>query len=187
MDIQTGLVCLGLVILSGVVLFVISIFGMREKTYEEAIAEQRKMPDEALLLGRPKDKNKDKNKKRQGKKVKEKPNKEKAKDKEPMKNQSSTETDNELQQKELEQHVNFVEPEAKVITDNTPPPQHEEKKKKKKEKVKPILVNKEDPIVVNEEVPDPEVPANHFEEIVPKDDLQLKLSSSVCIMYYLFI
>ncbi|XP_071454017.1 ribosome-binding protein 1-like isoform X2 [Hetaerina americana] len=48
-------------------------FAMRGKTYEEAIAEQRNMPLEHLLLGRGKDKNKDKKIKKVGKKAKEKP------------------------------------------------------------------------------------------------------------------
>lgn len=180
MDIQTGLVCVGLVILSGAVLLVISVFGMQEKTYEEAIAEQRKMPEDALLLGRPnKDKSKDKKQKRQGKKVKEKPSKN-ASAKESVKSQSSTETENEAVQKENEQHVNFNSPEAEVVPVGNPP-QQEEKKKKKKEKVKPILLNKEDPIAINEK--DQTASLNHFGDTVPKDDLELKKTASVSFNY----
>ena len=51
MDLQTGLVCVGVVIVSAVVIFLVSMFGMREKSYEEALAEQRKLPDD-LLLGK---------------------------------------------------------------------------------------------------------------------------------------
>jgi hypothetical protein len=56
----------------------------------------------------------------------------------------------------------------------------EDKKKKKKEKVKPILLNKDEQSLVIE---NPPVPANHFEEIQPKDDLLLlkqKGSVSFC-------
>lgn len=48
MDMQTTLVCLGAVIVSAVILC-LSIFGIKEKSYEEAIAEQRKLPDDLLL------------------------------------------------------------------------------------------------------------------------------------------
>ncbi|KAK7870986.1 hypothetical protein R5R35_012185 [Gryllus longicercus] len=73
MDLQSALICGGVAAVSAVVIYVISVFSMREKTYEEAIAEQRKLPEENLLLGRSaKDKAKDKKQKKLGKKVKEK-------------------------------------------------------------------------------------------------------------------
>lgn len=57
------------------------------------------------------------------------------------------------------------------------------KKKGKLEKVKPILVNKDEPVVVVTE-PSPSQPllaqeVNHFEVIQPKDDLELIRSHSV--------
>ncbi|XP_044011755.1 interaptin isoform X9 [Aphidius gifuensis] len=71
MDLQTGLICVGVVCLSAAVILFVSMFGMKEKSYEEAIAEQRKLPDD-LLLGK-KDKGKEKKyKNKTGKKVKEK-------------------------------------------------------------------------------------------------------------------
>lgn len=48
MDIQTGLVYIGVVVISAVVIACISMYAMREKSYEEAIAEQRKLPDDLL-------------------------------------------------------------------------------------------------------------------------------------------
>lgn len=48
MDVQTGLVYVGIVVLSAAVIAFISMFGIREKSYEEAIAEQRKLPDDLL-------------------------------------------------------------------------------------------------------------------------------------------
>lgn len=48
MDIQTGLVYIGIVVISAAVIVFISMFGIREKSYEEAIAEQRKLPDDLL-------------------------------------------------------------------------------------------------------------------------------------------
>ncbi|XP_018340923.1 PREDICTED: kinectin-like isoform X4 [Trachymyrmex septentrionalis] len=71
MDVQTGLVYVGIVVLSAAAIAFISMFGIREKSYEEAIAEQRKLPDD--LLFSKKDKNKEKkHKNKAGKKVKEK-------------------------------------------------------------------------------------------------------------------
>lgn len=49
------------------------------------------------------------------------------------------------------------------------------RKKKKKEKVKPILLNKSEKSII---VDSPVGPMNHFEEILPKDDL-LKRKGSV--------
>lgn len=49
MDLQTGLVYVGVVLISAAVILLISIFGTKEKSYEEAIAEQRKLPDDLLL------------------------------------------------------------------------------------------------------------------------------------------
>lgn len=51
MDLQTGLISVGVVVLSAAVILFVSMFGMKEKSYEEAIAEQRKLPDD-LLLGK---------------------------------------------------------------------------------------------------------------------------------------
>lgn len=48
MDVQTGLVYIGIVVLSAAAIAFISMFGIREKSYEEAIAEQRKLPDDLL-------------------------------------------------------------------------------------------------------------------------------------------
>jgi len=49
MDVQTGLVYVGIVVLSAAAIAFISMFGIREKSYEEAIAEQRKLPDDLLF------------------------------------------------------------------------------------------------------------------------------------------
>lgn len=116
MDIQTGLVYVGVVVLSAVVIFVISMFGIKEKTYEEAIAEQRSMPEENLLLGRSgKDKVKDKKQKKTGKKVKEKPTERERKQSEAV---SSVPAQPSPQEKP---HMDLQEPETEVF--NKRPPQ----------------------------------------------------------------
>lgn len=167
MDVQTGLVCVGFVVLSGAVLIIISMLGMKEKTYEEAIAEQRKMPEDALLLRRPaKSKSKDKKPQRTGKKVKEKK-------KEAVKQQSSTDTDEPVVSEQEQVHVKIA-PEPEVMGEGKPDPQ----KKKKKDKVKPILVHREPKEVpdvgAGDAQPEPSTAANHFDLIQPKDDLSLK-------------
>ncbi|XP_021931547.1 ribosome-binding protein 1 [Zootermopsis nevadensis] len=167
MDVQTGLVCAGVFVLSVVVIFVVSMFGIKEKTYEEAIAEQRNMPAENLLLGRSgKDKTKDKKQKKAGKKVKEKPTEQEKKQSEAVLSASTQPTSQE------KTHVDFNEPEAEVVSERLP---QGDKKKNKKEKVKPILLNKDEESLVAESLP---VPANHFEVIQPKDDLLLKQKGS---------
>ncbi|XP_046402490.1 ribosome-binding protein 1 isoform X3 [Ischnura elegans] len=73
MELIHGGIFLVVVSLFGLVVYKVYRFAMRGKTYEEAIAEQRNMPLEHLLLGKGKDKNKEKKTKKVGKKAKEKP------------------------------------------------------------------------------------------------------------------
>ena len=113
MDFHTALVCVGVVVISAIVVFVISMLGIKEKTYEEAIAEQRKMPEQNLLLGRiSKDKSKDKKQKKLVKKTKEKANETEKPNKVPT---GSAEIP--VQDKA---RVEFVEPEAKVVNERPP-------------------------------------------------------------------
>lgn len=49
MDIQTGLVYIGIVVISAGIIAFVSMYSIREKSYEEAIAEQRKLPDDLLI------------------------------------------------------------------------------------------------------------------------------------------
>ncbi|XP_047356077.1 kinectin-like isoform X5 [Vespa velutina] len=91
MDMQTALVCIGALIVSAIILC-LSMFGIKEKSYEEAIAEQRKLPDDLLLSKKDKSKEK-KHKNKSGKKVKEK--KEEKEDKE--------------EKDEKQEHVQFEE------------------------------------------------------------------------------
>lgn len=115
MDIQTGLIYVGVVVISAMVIFVVSMFGIKEKTYEEAIAEQRNMPEENLLLGHSnKDKPKDKKQKKTGKKVKEKPTEREKKQPEVV----SSALAQPVSQEKC--HVDFGEPEAEVLSERSP-------------------------------------------------------------------
>nr|XP_033199974.1 uncharacterized protein LOC117162220 [Bombus vancouverensis nearcticus] len=71
MDVQTELVYIAVVVISAAVIVLVSMFGIQEKSYEEAIAEQRKFPDDLLLNKKDKSKEK-KHKNKAGKKIKEK-------------------------------------------------------------------------------------------------------------------
>ncbi|XP_017883583.1 kinectin isoform X2 [Ceratina calcarata] len=165
MDVQTGLICVAVVVVSAAVIALVSMFGMKEKSYEEAIAEQRKLPDDLLLNKKDKGKEK-KHKNKAGKKVKEKKEeKEEKEDKE-----------------EKAEHVQFEEnPQILPLEPLPREGSKGSKKKSKHEKVKPILVNKDEPLVIVTELSSSQpllAEANHFDLIHPKDDLELIRSHS---------
>ncbi|XP_014597908.1 PREDICTED: myosin-6 isoform X4 [Polistes canadensis] len=159
MDMQTTLICIGIVIISAVSILLISLFGMKGKSYEEAIAEQRKLPDDLLLSKKDKSKDK-KHKNKSGKKVKEKKEKDEKDGKE-----------------EKQEHVQFEET-PQILPPELPLQEGNKasKKKGKPEKVKPILVNKDEPLAIASEISSSQHilgETNHFELIQPKDDLEL--------------
>ncbi|XP_032455138.1 kinectin isoform X13 [Nasonia vitripennis] len=82
MDVQTGLVYVAVVLVSALVIGFVSVFAMKEKSYEEAIAEQRKLPDD-LLLGKKEKIKEKKHKNKTGKKVKEKKEEKEEKEEKP--------------------------------------------------------------------------------------------------------
>ncbi|XP_043255136.1 putative leucine-rich repeat-containing protein DDB_G0290503 isoform X2 [Colletes gigas] len=165
MDLQTGLVCIAVVVISAVVIVLVSMFGIKEKSYEEAIAEQRKLPDDLLLSKKDKGKEK-KHKNKAGKKVKEK----------------KEEKDEKDDKEEKSEHVQFEEnPKILPLEPLTREGSKGSKKKSKFEKLKPILVNKDEPLVIVTDLSPsqpPLVEANHFDLIQPKDDLELIRSHS---------
>ncbi|XP_061931775.1 kinectin isoform X8 [Apis cerana] len=164
MDVQTGLVYVAVVVISAAVIVLVSMFGIKEKSYEEAIAEQRKLPDDLLLSKKDKSKEK-KHKNKAGKKVKEK-----------------KEEKEEKEDKEEKEHVQFEEnPQILPLEPLIREGSKGSKKKSKHEKVKPILVNKDEPLVIVTELSSSQplsAEANHFDLIQPKDDLELIRSHS---------
>lgn len=68
MDIPTAILGVGFFVFSGALLLLISMFGIKEKSYEEAIAEQ-KLQSNALFGSGNRLKSKDKKQKKVGKKV----------------------------------------------------------------------------------------------------------------------
>lgn len=68
MDVATAFLVVGFVVFSGALLLIISMFGIKEKSYEEAIAEQKQQSN--ALFGNIKgSKSKEKKLKKVGKKV----------------------------------------------------------------------------------------------------------------------
>nr|XP_022907679.1 ribosome-binding protein 1 isoform X2 [Onthophagus taurus] len=179
-DVQTiAIVCLFVVISAAVLLF-ISMVVTKEKTYEEAIAEQRQQTN-ALLTSQTKQKPKEKKQKKAGKKVKEKTNPvpiEQEIDETDGVDQSVENigvTSQTMSSSHPKHHVEFTEP--AVLEEQ--PTKDVNKRRPKKDKVRPILLNRdmsEEKIVLT---PDCEVePANHFEESHPKDEFELMHSQS---------
>ncbi|XP_054714746.1 kinectin-like isoform X2 [Uloborus diversus] len=72
MDLHTAIICAGVFVISALVVYLISVFGMRERTYEEAIEEQRRRNQEALQQAKTDKNKKEKKFKKWGKKTKEK-------------------------------------------------------------------------------------------------------------------
>uniref|UniRef100_A0ABD2XI16 Ribosome receptor lysine/proline rich domain-containing protein n=1 Tax=Trichogramma kaykai TaxID=54128 RepID=A0ABD2XI16_9HYME len=166
MDVQTGLIYVAVVVISALVIGFVSIFAMKEKSYEDAIREQRNLPDD-LLFGRKE-------------KVKEKKHKNKA-NKKPKEKKEEKEEVKEIKEEKSE-HVQFEEnpqilPAEPTVQDNS----KGNKKKNKAEKIKPILVNKDESILtsdINAAQITPVQEVNHFDVTQPKDDLELIRSHS---------
>src|SRR5665811_1405992 len=64
-DLELGLVVLGFALITGLAIYFVSIVGVKEKSFEEAIAEQKKRSEELLGVQKvkPKSIKKEKNKK----------------------------------------------------------------------------------------------------------------------------
>ncbi|XP_049819717.1 ribosome-binding protein 1 isoform X2 [Aethina tumida] len=160
MDISAPIIFVGILIVIAALLILVFKFGIKEKSYEEAIAEQRQQNNPLLGV---KSKPKEKKSKKTSKKLKEK---QPSTDNEP-----SEETAEHATQKP---HVEFKEePEELPAKPESPI----KKPLKKVKEVRPILVNKEchEPAVK----PTKEVgTANHFESSHPKDEFELLRSNS---------
>ncbi|GLG99093.1 Uncharacterized protein GBIM_05620, partial [Gryllus bimaculatus] len=137
MDLQSALICGGVAAVSAVVIYVISVFSMREKTYEEAIAEQRKLPEENLLLGRSaKDKAKDKKQKKLGKKVKEKTTDQDRNEQADMSSKSAVQTSKREENvvknnpESIAREVPKLQSSAKLSTKADGPPSNKQEKEK---------------------------------------------------------
>ncbi|XP_039282754.1 flagellar attachment zone protein 1 isoform X12 [Nilaparvata lugens] len=115
MDLQTAFLCLTICVVSALVIYGIIVSTMKEKTYDEAMADRRKKTEEQYGTTKStKDKSKDKKLKKAGKKVKEKAASEQ---------QSAANVSDNEQGKP--QHVVFAEePQVNILTED--PVLHEE-------------------------------------------------------------
>lgn len=161
MELQVVLIGAVVFVISAVLIYLISAFTMKEKTFEEVIAEQKRQQEEELLKVK-QEKKADKDHARKRKK-----GKDKAKGDQSPKAGSTTATDTEIKEHKM---VN-IELEPEIIE-----PVEAEKplkiSKKKDKPAKPILHNKDEKT--------PVLPEELVEEIIhkgptPKDDFEMKL------------
>ncbi|XP_013135435.1 PREDICTED: ribosome-binding protein 1 [Papilio polytes] len=181
MELQALLVLCGLGVAGAAVILLMGLFSTSGTTYEEAIAQQRKATTELLALAENKGKAK-KTSKKANKKLAKKERKESAAaatGSEPESEapaESGADEDNAPASKP---HVEFSPPVVVDVPTDTPP-NIKIRKRGKDLKVKPILVNKEDPSCVSDPGSAPingSAVSNHFEEMHPKDEFELLHSS----------
>lgn len=194
MDVSTAVICVGVVVFSACVVYLTSVFGMREKTYEEALEEQKRKSNLDGLIKQPPNKSeKKKAKKEKGKKKEEKKNREKSVTAEQPASKSSvqlepnpkikSEVDSDQSSKNVphKEHVEFKEPEVIELTTEEQEVSIRLRKASLDKKLKPILVHKSE----SGEVPDVVAKdkstehqtkpqrGNSFEVKHPKDEYEL--------------
>ncbi|XP_061728930.1 ribosome-binding protein 1-like [Cydia pomonella] len=181
MELQALLVLCGVGVVVVAVLLLMGLFSASGTSYEEAIAQQRRATTELLALAENKNKPKKSNKKAIKKLARKEKNKENA-----VTTGSEVESEapaesgvDEDTVPPAKPHVEFCPPVVVDVLRDTPP-NVKIRKRGKDPKVKPILINKEDPSCIS----DPSTPpsptgsvSNHFEEIHPKDEFELLQSS----------
>nr|XP_026494193.1 calponin homology domain-containing protein DDB_G0272472 isoform X3 [Vanessa tameamea] len=176
MELQALLVLCGIGVTGAAVLLLMGLFSASGTSYEEAIAQQRRATNELLALAENKNKSKKTNKKA-NKKLAKKEKKEHitaATGSEPE-SEAPAESGVDEDTVPTKPHVEFSPPVVVELLTDTPP-NIKIRKRGKDPKVKPILINKEDPSCVSDPsaaaTPVAEV-SNHFEEMHPKDDFEL--------------
>ncbi|XP_047536698.1 ribosome-binding protein 1 isoform X2 [Vanessa atalanta] len=176
MELQALLVLCGIGVTGAAVLLLMGLFSASGTSYEEAIAQQRRATNELLALAENKNKSKKTNKKA-NKKLAKKEKKEHitaATGSEPE-SEAPAESGVDEDTVPTTPHVEFSPPVVVELPTDTPP-NIKIRKRGKDPKVKPILINKEDPSCVSDPsaaaTPVAEV-SNHFEEMHPKDDFEL--------------
>ncbi|XP_063429065.1 ribosome-binding protein 1-like isoform X9 [Mytilus trossulus] len=151
MDPQVILIGIVAFVVSAVLIYLISAFGFKEKSYEEAIAEQKKRLEAEQDKVR-KEKKAEKEKKK-GKKGKEKPKEKNV--------QQVNDPEHERKMVNLEIEPEIIEPQASSDQESKP-------KSKTKKSPKPILLNKDEKSKVAPQMQE----TIHF-KAVPKDEVEL--------------
>ncbi|XP_060805240.1 ribosome-binding protein 1 isoform X2 [Amyelois transitella] len=181
MELPAVLVLCGLGVAGIAVLLLMGLFSTSGTSYEEAIAQQRRATTELLALAENKSKPKKSTKKANKKLAKKEKNKENAVITSASELESEAPAESGVDDDVVppKPHVDFSPP---IVVDvpRDSPPNIKIRKRGKDPKVKPILVNKEDPSCVsdpNTPVPTTTTVSNHFEELHPKDEFELLHSS----------
>lgn len=166
-------------------LLLMSLFSASGTSYEEAIAQQRRATTELLALAESKNKPKKKEKKANKKQAKKEKTKDNASAMTGSELESEAPAENGVDDDSVPAAKGHVEFSPSVVVDvpRDTPPNVKIRKRGKDPKVKPILINKEDPSCVSDPsaLSDTTVTsaANHFEEMHPKDDFELLHSTLV--------
>ncbi|KAJ8942327.1 hypothetical protein NQ318_005319 [Aromia moschata] len=166
MDLSTPSIFASIFLLACIMLFLIYKFGIKEKSYEEALAEQRQQTN--VLLGT-KPKPKEKKNKKASRKLKEKAT---------LQGNETDESENVENANVENLSPNKLHVEFKEEPEEVPVKEVVQTKLKRVKKVRPILVKKDkSPEKVILDVIETPM-ANHFEENPPKDDFELMRSNS---------
>lgn len=161
-DFQMPLLVVSLAGAAGVIIYLVSVFGIREKTFEEAIAAQKEISLE--LLGR----------KELKKKAVKRKLKSKKEEKEKEKPVATAPKEKEVQaEKEPHPHVGICSHPI-ILDENTV--RRPSLVGGRRDSIKSILVNKAEVSPVTEG--DVIVETNHFENKHPKDDFEMKKQAS---------
>ena len=166
MDAQSLMIGAGVCVVSGLLIYIISVFSMKEKTYEEVMEEQRRRQAEALA--KPKTEKKVDKKAKKWKKGK--GDKEKTDEKSQV-TESESESSHKMVEYELEpeiiQPVEMAKSESKKAS------------KEKTRKSKPILVNKDEKPLVKSQQDVDDAGHGFSPDHIPKDVLQMKRDHDV--------
>ncbi|XP_037293988.1 plectin isoform X4 [Manduca sexta] len=186
MELQALLVLCGLGVAGVAVLLLMGLFSASGTSYEEAVAQQRRAATELLALAENKNKVKKNNSKKANKKLaKKEKNKESAAATTGSEQESEAPAESGMEDDPIppaKSHVEFSPP---VVGDIPKDSQPNVKIRKRGEdsKVKPILLNKDDPSCISDPSAVPinadATVLNHFEEMHPKDEFELLHSSLV--------
>jgi hypothetical protein len=182
MDVQTPLICAGVVAVSAAVVYLTSILGIRERTYEEAIEEQRRRSSletnvKTSKTDKPKKDKKEKLNKKINKKSKDKNNDGVQQNSEP-KIQIKESDSHEQNLSRKTEHVGF-KPEPEIVLLNSDEQNIDIGKQKKAsydKPIKPILTNKNDQYLDQNQyiaVHGSGQRSNSFDLILPKDEFEL--------------
>ncbi|KFM66435.1 Ribosome-binding protein 1, partial [Stegodyphus mimosarum] len=162
MDLHTAVICAGVFVISALVVYLISVFGMRERTYEEAIEEQRRRNQEAIQQAKTDKNKKDKKFKKWGKRPKEKSEEER-----------NTNCEVESKSNTKENEVKGMDPEVNCSPANQISDMKSSAKKKVRQRKQTVADKEEEcsqQLSSSEETDESPSPSNSIDNVVPVED-----------------